>query len=97
MLRHPIRFEVLGTKRFFEGRAQDVSLGGMFIETDLPASYGSEVVIEIRVGDAGGGKDTLRLPARVRWRRAGGMGVQFAALGARETHELLAVAATGAQ
>jgi type IV pilus assembly protein PilZ len=64
------------------GVAADIGLGGMFIETDvvLPFNTAIEVSIELP-GEA----KPFTLPARVRWSNARGMGVQFGALGVRET------------
>jgi uncharacterized protein (TIGR02266 family) len=70
------------------GRAKDVSVGGMFIETIYVAPFGSEVVIRMRLPQ---GKDELVLPGTVRWVRDDGMGIQFGNLGAKETHEITEV------
>ncbi len=65
-----------------EGLARDICLGGMFLETATPADFGTEVIIQIVLP---GLKGEIALPGIVRWTRAGGMGVQFQNLGARET------------
>jgi uncharacterized protein (TIGR02266 family) len=70
------------------GRAKDLSLGGMFIETKAPVPFGGEVVIQLRLPET---KDELTLPGVVRWVRDGGMGVQFGNLGAKETHAITEV------
>lgn len=67
------------------GRARDISLGGMFITTDEAPPFGTTVVIKLTLPDA---KTQLELPAIVRWSGTGGMGVQFGALGALETHHI---------
>jgi hypothetical protein len=67
---------------FSDGQSVDISLGGMFVATDFPASFGSEVLIRVTLDDTAG---ELALPAIVRWTRPDGMGVQFGLLGARET------------
>lgn len=90
-LRCPVKFEVVGAELIVEGVARDVSLGGMFVETDAPLPYGTDVVIFMPVESE---KRVLRMPARVRWRREGGMGLQFGALGAVETHALLMAVAS---
>jgi type IV pilus assembly protein PilZ len=63
------------------GRARDISLGGMFIETKAPLPFGANLSVVIRLSG-----ETLVLPAVSRWARDSGMGVQFGLLGARETH-----------
>jgi type IV pilus assembly protein PilZ len=70
------------------GRAKDVSVGGMFIETVYVAPFGSEVVIRMQLPQS---KSELVLPGTVRWVRDGGMGIQFGNLGAKETHEITEV------
>ena len=69
----------------FPGVAKDISVGGMFIQTESPVKFGGEVVVYITLPS-----DTreLRLPGIVRWTRPNGMGVQFGLIGARETHAI---------
>jgi hypothetical protein len=62
----------------------DVSMGGAFISTEVLPAFGADVTI---IGDLPGAPGA-RLPAVVRWSKAGGFGVQFGLLGARETHAL---------
>lgn len=69
----------------FPGRAKDISIGGMFVETDEHAVFGEELSIQVRMP---GAKQDLNLPAIVRWLAPGGFGVQFGLLGARETHAI---------
>jgi type IV pilus assembly protein PilZ len=66
-------------------RCRDISLGGMFIETDAPLPYGSALRVHVRLPGLKG-ESTLR--AVVRWAAANGMGIQFGTMGARETHAL---------
>lgn len=68
-----------------EGVARDISLGGMFIESEIPCSFGEELLVSLRLPD-----DPFRLvlPATVRWTAAAGMGVQFGLLGAKSTHRV---------
>jgi len=68
----------------FPGVARDISLGGMFIETALPAPFGSAVLVDFSLP---GESEPMLLPGTVRWTKAGAgaMGVQFGLLGARET------------
>jgi len=67
------------------GRAKDISVGGMFIESEASVSFGTEVSIVLRLPNA---KADLRLPGVIRWLKPGGFGVQFGLLGARETHAI---------
>lgn len=78
-----LAFSVKGVKEQRTGIGRDISLGGMFIETTSPATFGADVIVHVDLPGAGG---TLSLPGVVRWVRDGGMGVQFGLLGAKETH-----------
>lgn len=69
----------------FTGMAKDISIGGMFIESSETLPFGTELSI---VGRFPGTKADLKLPAIVRWAKPTGFGVQFQALGARETHAI---------
>ena len=70
------------------GRAKDISLGGMFVETPEVAPFGAEVVI---ITTLPGQPAPFTLPGVVRWTRTDGMGVQFRMLGVRETHAITEV------
>ncbi len=67
------------------GRARDISLGGMFVETAEPLPFSTDLVVYITLP---GQKTRLALPAVVRWIGSDGMGIQFRLLGARETHAI---------
>jgi hypothetical protein len=67
------------------GRAKDISIGGMFIESETPVTFGTEVSIVLRLPNT---KADSRLPGTIRWLNPGGFGVQFGLLGARETHAI---------
>lgn len=67
------------------GSARDISIGGMYIESDAKLSFGQEVTILLRLPNT---KADSRLPGVVRWIKPGGFGVQFGLLGARETHAI---------
>lgn len=69
----------------FSGTAKDISIGGMFVETEQRVAFGDELSIVVHVPSA---KQDLVLPAIVRWLAPGGFGVQFGLLGARETHAI---------
>jgi type IV pilus assembly protein PilZ len=84
----PVTFSRKGAEDAAVGRAKDLSVGGMFIETTDPVAFGGEVVIHLRLPR---NKDELTLPGVVRWVRDGGMGIQFGNLGAKETHAITEV------
>jgi hypothetical protein len=82
----PLEFAARGSAARLVGRARDVSLGGMFVESATPLPFGSDLVIHVVLP---GQKQTFALPGVVRWLRgADGMGVQFGLIGARETHAI---------
>jgi hypothetical protein len=74
----------------YEGRAvnargRDISLGGMFVETDLETPLAAVVTIQIALP---GGQDEFEIDARVRWHTREGIGLQFLSLGPRATHQI---------
>jgi len=82
----PLQFTPRGSNETRAGRAKDISLGGMYVETEQPLDFGAELVVQVTLP---GHKAAFSLPAVVRWVRAGeGMGVQFGLIGARETHAI---------
>ena len=85
---HTLLFVKKGGDEFIEGLGRDISLGGMFIETELPAEFNAELVIHLTLDEDGA---EYALPAIVRWTRPGGMGIQFRQLGARETYAITAI------
>ncbi len=86
----PVVFVVKGSADRVPGRAKDVSLGGMYVQTPTPPRFGVELIVHVTFP---GSKAAHAIPAVVRWTRAGeGMGLQFGLLGARETHAITEVA-----
>ena len=82
-------------RKYLEGVAADLSLGGMFLATDHPLPPGSLVWLELqprpRAGEEDDGEQGIRAKAVVRWsrrwRKPHGMGlefVEFEGLGQRE-------------
>ncbi|HYJ09513.1 MAG TPA: PilZ domain-containing protein [Polyangiaceae bacterium] len=67
------------------GRAKDISIGGMYIESEVSVSFGTQVTIVLRLPNT---KADSKLPGIIRWLKPGGFGVQFGLLGARETHAI---------
>jgi type IV pilus assembly protein PilZ len=80
----------LRTGEWVEARCGDISLGGAFLETPHALSFGSSVELAFELPDLD--HDAI-VPAVVRWTKPGGMGVQFCAMGARETHGLVTLLA----
>jgi type IV pilus assembly protein PilZ len=72
--------------------AKNLSIGGAFIQTDDPAPFGAAITVVIRLPGLG----TASIPSTVRWCKESGMGVQFGAMGARETHGLTELLRVGA-
>jgi hypothetical protein len=67
----------------FEAFAKDISVGGMFLQSEDAPDFGTDLII---VAMLPGAKKVVRLPAIVRWAKPNGFGVQFGLLGALETH-----------
>lgn len=84
----PVVFAKKGSAESARGIGKDISLGGIFVETDAPASFGAEVVVRVRLKTPKALQD-FDLPGVVRWVRSDGMGVQFGLLGALETHAII--------
>jgi type IV pilus assembly protein PilZ len=84
-LEQPLEFVQKNVEGRSKGLAKDISVGGMFIQTETQAPFGAEVVVYIVLP---GLAKELRLPGVVRWKRPDGMGIQFGLLGARETHAI---------
>ncbi|AUX24768.1 hypothetical protein SOCEGT47_053070 [Sorangium cellulosum] len=68
-----------------DATCRDISLGGMFIETASPAPFGATIEVLLPLA---GLKQAAAIPSIVRWTTPEGMGVQFGAMGARETYAL---------
>ena len=81
----PLEFAAKGKNERGLGRARDISLGGMFVETPTPLPFGTELVVHVTLP---GQRSAFAMPGVVRWARDGGMGIQFGLLGARETHAI---------
>lgn len=84
----PVLFASKGTDAMVQGVGKDISLGGMFVQTETPGAFGSEVVVRVRLRTPTNEQKDFNLPGVVRWVRADGMGVQFGLLGALETHAI---------
>ncbi len=87
---HPPVEIVLGSGVLAHAHCVDLSLGGAFLETDAVAAFGTAVTLSFALPGVGG---RAMIPATVRWTKPGGMGVQFGAMGARETHGIVTLLA----
>jgi Tfp pilus assembly protein PilZ len=84
-LEQPLEFQTKNDGRRIGGLAKDISVGGMFVQTEESLPFGTEVIVFLTLrGDA----KELRLPGVVRWTSPTGMGVQFGLLGVRETYAI---------
>jgi hypothetical protein len=79
-----ITCEVKGAPQIV-GRSKDISVGGIYIESEAAVTFGTEVSIVLRLPNT---KADARLPGIIRWIKPGGFGVQFGLIGARETHAI---------
>lgn len=75
--------ECLHGERFF-ARCTSLSLGGMFLESEVALAVGDGVRIWMTLPSGA----NLLLVGQVRWTTDRGVGVQHAVLGARDTYEL---------
>lgn len=86
--RVPVSFKVqciLNEGDSFEGLAKDISVGGLFVESDRSLAFGTRLTLVVTAVSA----RELRLPAIVRWSERHGFGAQFGLLGAYATHVIV--------
>jgi Tfp pilus assembly protein PilZ len=86
--RVPVSFQVTCIQddaTSFEGLARDLSVGGLFVESDRSLAFGTKLTIVVN----GLAARELRLPTIVRWAEPRGFGVQFGLLGAYATHVIV--------
>jgi PilZ domain len=83
-VRIPVAF-TLGDGRRIEAVSRDMSIGGMFVETDTSAPFASVVTVDLMIP---GAKQPIQVKSTVRWTQPDGMGVQFGLMGVRDTHAL---------
>lgn len=69
----------------FEGLARDLSVGGLFVDSERSLAFGTALLLV----PAGLAARELRLPSIVRWAEPSGFGVQFGSLGAYATHVIV--------
>ena len=94
-VRVPLAFDVCFSRGdasdLLPGRARDLSLGGMYIETYAPLAFKSQLAVHLRLPAERSvfvAPTVFVIPAVVRWTDDGGMGVQFGNLGARATYAI---------
>lgn len=80
----PVAFQV-GEGPRIDGVCENISLGGMYIQTPNPVAFGTALVVFVQLP---GLKQEVAVKSIVRWTKPDGMGVQFGVMGARETHAL---------
>jgi type IV pilus assembly protein PilZ len=90
--RHPrkrvdldLEFQVEGDDTRHLARGRDMSLGGMYFIVDPTPPFGASLHLFV---DLPGVSDAIAIPATVRWMGPDGIGVQFGALGVRQTYEI---------
>ena len=84
----PVAFETKAGE-LFDGRVNDLSVGGAFIVTENSPPVGSKLDLTIQLP----GDKPLKVDGVIRWTKPDGVGVQFGLMGVRETYavgELLA-------
>jgi Tfp pilus assembly protein PilZ len=67
----------------FVGRATNLSLGGVFVETGAYLAFGAAATVFLRLP---GSAERLAFDTVMRWKGPEGMGFQFKALTVRQTH-----------
>lgn len=68
-----------------EVRAVNISLGGVYVLTELSIPYGTELSVRLRVPAL---KEDAHIAATARWAREDGIGLQFGSLRAMEVWAL---------
>jgi hypothetical protein len=68
-----------------EATVTDISVGGMFIESERQLTFASTVTLVLK----GVAARELRVPGIVRWSEKHGFGIQFGLLGAYATHAIV--------
>jgi hypothetical protein len=80
----PVSIAFEATQAQATGICRDISIGGMFVETEVKAAFGE--ILSVKIEAPGG---ALVFPAVVRWAAPTGLGLQFGLVGARETHAIV--------
>jgi uncharacterized protein (TIGR02266 family) len=85
-----VAVDLASESNFYSGRTRDISMGGLFIETDAGLAIGTRVTVKLSLDDR-----FYELPAEVMWaldRSSGqgfGVGVQFTSLPLRSRNAIL--------
>lgn len=82
----PASITLLASQAQYPGTCRDLSIGGMFVETQARAAFGDKLSVSL---DLPGGPVVMQ--AVVRWTAPDGLGLQFGLMGARETHAIVTI------
>lgn len=66
-------------------RVSDLSIGGCFVQVEPAPSFGAKLSLRISLP---GAAEPVTVDGIVRWTSPEGLGVQFGAVGAKDTYEL---------
>jgi c-di-GMP-binding flagellar brake protein YcgR len=69
----------------YRAQSRDVSLGGMFVYTDIKVPFGANVDVLLKLPAL---KDEITVGAVARWHQDGGVGLSFKSMRAREVWAL---------
>src|SRR5688572_26105706 len=75
-----------------ECNVRDISIGGAFVVASVPLTYGDTVKIHVQLP---GTDQVSALGGTVRWIHDDGCGVQWDAMGVRETHAIVELTKKG--
>jgi hypothetical protein len=89
-----VEYSLEGSMERHAGRATDISVGGIRIETTTAVPFHAVAVVRLRLP---GSARPLALAGIVRWVRGGMMGLQWGLLSARETHLITQLAIASRQ
>jgi len=79
--RMPVEIEAGGGAERYQATSRNLSLGGMFLETEGSFKAGSRIKLRFQLPAQ---KDSITTDAEVRWCEDEGIGVQFVGLRARD-------------
>lgn len=69
----------------FEALSLNLSLGGMFVATDVDLAYGTQATLRVKLPAM---KTESEIPVTIRWKTPEGLGLQFGSLRALEVWAL---------
>lgn len=68
------------------GRMTNIALGGAFIAIGVRSTIGSQAILRVAFPAAG---FESKIQSTVRWTNPAGLGLEFASMGAKDTHALV--------